>query len=191
MLFIVLALALTACSMNERRQRPAPVADATKPAQPLNKTSSASAPATQNRQSNAAAADSASVYAYRAPPGTRATTSQPTAAVTASAPNATTLALASAAETDRRQGNLEQAAARLERAIRIDPTNAQLWHHLALIRLDQKNHQQAEELAQRSNALVVGRSPLLAENWRVIAKARRAQGNEQGARDAERRQAQP
>ena len=84
------------------------------------------------------------------------------------------------------QGELGVAEANLERAIRIEPRNAVLWHHMAKLRLHQGKLQQASGLAAKSNSLDRSRTPLLqAENWRIIAHARHRGGNLPGAKKAE------
>lgn len=81
-------------------------------------------------------------------------------------------------------GELDKAAAALERALRIEPKNASIWHDLAQIRLHQRQYQEAESMATKSNSLTNDRS-LRARNWRVMAVARRAVGNDAGADEAE------
>jgi len=82
-------------------------------------------------------------------------------------------------------GELDKAGAALERALRIEPRNARLWYNLAQIRLNQQQFQQAESLAFKSNSLTDDPT-LQALNWgRVIAPARRAAGDDEGADAAE------
>lgn len=80
--------------------------------------------------------------------------------------------------------DLDAAAASLERALRIEPRNAVLWHKLAAIRLEQGQSAQAVQLASKSNSFAGGDTRLQARNWRLIATARRAQGDEKGAQAA-------
>jgi len=92
------------------------------------------------------------------------------------------LALADRAETARADGELDRAAQQLERALRIAPRDAALWHRMAAVRLEQGRHQQAERMAQRSLQLDGdGDRALALENWRVIAAAREARGDDAGA----------
>jgi predicted Zn-dependent protease len=79
----------------------------------------------------------------------------------------------------------DKAAASLERALRIEPRNATIWHDLAQIRLQQRDYQQAETLAQKSNSLAGSNRGVQARNWDLIAFSRRAQGNNSGADEAE------
>src|SRR5689334_18929921 len=60
--------------------------------------------------------------------------------------------LMDSARTDADAGRLPQAAATLERALRIEPRNPRLWHELARVRLQQRDYAQAESTAARSNA---------------------------------------
>lgn len=85
---------------------------------------------------------------------------------------------------------LDKAGAALERALRIEPRNAGIWHDLAQIRLHQGQYQQAESLASKSNSLTGGNRGLQSRNWKVIAVARKATGNVAGAEEAEARAAQ-
>ena len=97
------------------------------------------------------------------------------------------LALLDQAEQQANAGELESAAASLERAIRIDPRNAILWHHLATVRLSQGESAQAEQLAVKSNSFATGSPAQQARNWQLIAQARREQNNPGGAAAAEKR----
>lgn len=81
-------------------------------------------------------------------------------------------------------GNLDNAASSLERAIRIQPKNAELWHDLAEVRLKQEQPVLAEDLAKKSNTLAQGNTALIRANWAVIAEARRLQGDDRGAAEA-------
>lgn len=68
----------------------------------------------------------------------------------------------------------EQAAALLERALRIEPRNAHLWHRLAKIRLQQGRYGMAESLAQKSSALAKDDAELKQRNTEIINAARQA-----------------
>ncbi|HHI93858.1 MAG TPA: tetratricopeptide repeat protein [Gammaproteobacteria bacterium] len=77
-------------------------------------------------------------------------------------------------ETQENQAHWERAVALLERALRIAPRNAQLWHRLAKIRLQQGRYGMAESLAQKSNALAKDDEALKRRNAELIDAARRA-----------------
>jgi len=72
------------------------------------------------------------------------------------------------------QAHWERAAALLERALRIEPRNAQLWHRLAKVRLQQGRYAMAESLAQKSNTLAKDNEALKRRNAELIEIARRA-----------------
>ncbi len=71
-------------------------------------------------------------------------------------------------------GEWEQAAALLERALRIEPRNAWLWHRLATVRLRQGRYAQAVSLANRSSSLAPADAALQTKNRRLIEQAREA-----------------
>ena len=92
--------------------------------------------------------------------------------------------LVEVARADAAAGRLANAAASMERAIRLDPRNAHLWQELARVRLKQGEYVQAEHVALRSNALTRADWTLRTENWNIIAQARDARGDAEGARSA-------
>ncbi len=87
-------------------------------------------------------------------------------------------------------GQLDQAGASLERALRIEPRNPLLWQRLAAVRIDQQQYLQAENLAKKSNALAQGYHNLRRENWLLIARARSLNGDDEGSREARERAGQ-
>ena len=92
--------------------------------------------------------------------------------------------LMDSARADTAAGRLANSAASLERALRIEPRNPRLWQELARVRLLQREYAQAESCAQRSNSWAGSDAPLIADNWRLIAQAREARGDSEGARAA-------
>ena len=94
------------------------------------------------------------------------------------------------ADDQQRAGDLDAAVVSLERALRISPGDAVLWHRLARVRSAQGQHGLVTQMAAKSNALAASNDMALrADNWRLIAQAKRAQGDLQGARAAEQRAA--
>jgi len=83
--------------------------------------------------------------------------------------------LMDSARSDAAAGRLAEAAATLERALRIEPRNPRLWQELARMRLQQGDFLQAENLAQRSNSWAGSDGALRAENARIIEQARAGQ----------------
>ena len=100
------------------------------------------------------------------------------------------VALLNSAQQQTRAGRLGNAALFLERALRIEPHNAVIWQQLAQVRLQQGELDQAVALAMKSNLLARDDAGLKAYNWRIIAQARRKQGDLRGARAAEARAAE-
>ena len=118
------------------------------------------------------------------PPVTAPPEERPPAAGVPEKDSPAVLALRSDAEASATRGDYDNAAASLERAIRIQPRNARLWHDLAEIRLKQQQPGLAEELAKKSNAHARGNAALIRANWTLIAEARRLKGDVEGAASA-------
>ena len=97
----------------------------------------------------------------------------------------TVLALLDRAQESAQSGQLHNAEAQLERALRIEPRNAVLWHYMAKLRLHQSRLPEAVGLAAKSNTLAGQNRTLRTDNWRIIAHARQRQGDERGAAAAQ------
>lgn len=80
--------------------------------------------------------------------------------------------LVAQAERERQAGNLPRAAAAVERALRITPHDADLWHQLAALRLEQGQTRQAEDFARKSDALAGDDTRLRAANSALIRASR-------------------
>ncbi|HZM37209.1 MAG TPA: tetratricopeptide repeat protein [Burkholderiales bacterium] len=80
------------------------------------------------------------------------------------------------ARADMDANRLGSAAATIERALRLEPRNARLWHELARVRLRQGEYAQAESTAARSNTWAGSDSELRAANQSIIEQARSARG---------------
>jgi Flp pilus assembly protein TadD len=94
-------------------------------------------------------------------------------------PKRESVAIASMMESTRADaaaGRLANAAASIERALRIEPRNPRLWNELARVRLQQRDYAQAEATAARSNSFAGSDAELRASNADIIAQARRASG---------------
>ena len=159
--FAVAAAVLGGCSVTPTRS-PAPVAEPapTAPQRPPTPDS-----------------DGVQVRAYESPAPVQATRVHGKAVV----------ALLESADRREATGDYTAAAAALERALRIEPRNGHLWNRLANLRLQQGQYGPAADLAARSNSLAGGDLTLQRDNWRLIARARRAAGDIAGARAAERK----
>jgi predicted Zn-dependent protease len=119
-----------------------------------------------------------------APAPAPAPTPEPAAKPAAPSENVAVAGLMQSARADVAAGRLPNAAATLERALRIEPRNPRLWQELARVRLKQGDYVQAESVAARSNSWAGNDTTLRAENWRLIAQAREARGDAEGARAA-------
>src|SRR5258708_39941533 len=69
------------------------------------------------------------------------------------------------ARTDAAAGRLANAAASLERALRIEPRNPRLWQELARLRLNQGDYAQAESTAAPSHSCAGSANPLPPHNY--------------------------
>lgn len=78
------------------------------------------------------------------------------------------------------KGNLDGAAAYLEDAHRIDSKNANILYDIANIRYHQKRYREAEAAAARA-ANMGGNNSVMRKSWSLIANARKALGDNQGA----------
>jgi cytochrome c-type biogenesis protein CcmH/NrfG len=94
------------------------------------------------------------------------------------------------AETYHKTQQYEQAAALLERALRIKPRHPVIWHNLAGVRLTQQDWKRAANLAQKSNALAGTKSvykELRMRNWVIITGACEGMKNDSCTREARKR----
>jgi hypothetical protein len=110
--------------------------------------------------------------------------SNPEGSAPAAPPSAAVVTLLDTADQQVRTGNLDHAAAILERALRLEPHNPLLWHRLATLRLQQGQFAQAASLAAKSNALAGNNRQLQASNWDTIAQAKELLGDAAAARTA-------
>lgn len=97
------------------------------------------------------------------------------------------LALESDIQKSMNDGHYGDAAATLERAIRIQPRNPELWHVLARVRLKQGQPGLSVDLARKSNLLARNNAELIRSNWEIMAQALRLKGDPEGAAEAQRK----
>ena len=81
-------------------------------------------------------------------------------------------------------GRTEQALASLETALQIEKRNPFVWQQLARTHLKRLQPEDAEIVAQRSNGFARGNPYIEVENWRLIAAARNARNDRDGADQA-------
>jgi hypothetical protein len=93
--------------------------------------------------------------------------------------------LVTQAQTQAANGNYGGAAASLERALRIEPSNPLLWIELGKIRQAEGNHAQAESMGRKAVSLATGDPRAQASAWRLVADSLRARGRVQQAQEAE------
>ena len=98
--------------------------------------------------------------------------------------NQAVVSLVSLSQNQREAGKLDAAAATLERALRVDPRNAELWYQLAELRFAQSRSNQAIQLAVKSNTFAVADRSLQAKNWQLIGRVKEKNGDSAGAQDA-------
>jgi predicted Zn-dependent protease len=94
-------------------------------------------------------------------------------------------ALVTQAHTQSGGGNYGQAAATLERALRIEPDNPLLWIELGRVRLGENNAAQADAMGRKALALATGDAAAQAAAWSLIADSLRALGRNPEAAEAE------
>lgn len=129
------------------------------------------------------------------PPAPSRPSTAPPGAATAPAPakpqqpapvsrNPAVIALLTQADQQSRAQQLDAASATLERALRLDPRNAELWYRLAKLRLDQRRPEQAQSLAYKSISLAGRNNRLLQIDWQLIAQTKALLGDTAGSQQA-------
>lgn len=74
------------------------------------------------------------------------------------------------ARADLAVGRTQSAVSKLERGLRIESQNPNIWHLLAKAQFGQSNHQQAITMAKKS-IRYSGDDDLISQNWKLIQKA--------------------
>ena len=93
-------------------------------------------------------------------------------------------ALQDAAEGDLRTGKYNEAATKLDQALKISPDSPDLLQDRAELAIHLKDYASAEKLAHRSWELGPRLGPLCARNWQTIVELRRHAGDDTGAASA-------
>ncbi|HEX6995912.1 MAG TPA: tetratricopeptide repeat protein [Gammaproteobacteria bacterium] len=81
------------------------------------------------------------------------------------------VALLEQSRSQRAAGSLTAAASSIERALRIDPNNAELWLELGEIKLEDGDPLQAEQMARKALTLAGGDRVVAARAARLLARA--------------------
>jgi tetratricopeptide (TPR) repeat protein len=98
--------------------------------------------------------------------------------------NAASRALVNQAEAQRKTRNFVQAAATVERALRIEPNNPLLWLEYGELRMDEGNYAQAENMGRKAVASASGDPRAQAAAWRLIADSLKARNKTSEAQQA-------
>ncbi|MEZ5559539.1 MAG: tetratricopeptide repeat protein [Pseudomonadales bacterium] len=91
-------------------------------------------------------------------------------------PAVPTLALLQQSERAAADGNVAEAIAYVERAIRLNPRDGNLWLRLGRLHLRTGEPLQAEQMAQRALGMASGQPALQRDAWLLIADVRDTQG---------------
>lgn len=98
-----------------------------------------------------------------------------------------TLALLRQSERANRAGEHHEAVGYIERAIRLNPLQADLWTALALLHLHNDDPENALRFANKAVTLAGRRADWLRDAWLVIADVKAQQGNEVQAHEIRKR----
>ena len=82
------------------------------------------------------------------------------------------------------RGDYNRAELQMERAIRVDPRNGQVWHLMARIRYEQGDYGQTVQFCLKSNTLANHDRSLMRQNWVLLEKAYTMLGETTKAEDA-------
>ncbi len=93
-----------------------------------------------------------------------------------------TLALLRQSERANRAGEHQEAVGYIERAIRLNPLQADLWTELASLHLQNDDLENALRFANKAVSLAGRRADWLRDAWLLIADAKAQQGNKAEAR---------
>jgi len=83
------------------------------------------------------------------------------------------------------ENQVEQAAEKLERLLRIEPSSAQAWSRLAWVALKDNRPGRTQQMAQRSNSVAYGNKSLKALNWSFVRRAGQYAGDDDLVKKAE------
>lgn len=93
-------------------------------------------------------------------------------------------ALLAGARQQVRTGDYSQAEIMLERALRVEPRNARLWHEMAAVKFARRDYRQAVQFCIKSNSLAGKDYDLIQQNWLLMEKAYIELGEPEKARQA-------
>lgn len=84
-------------------------------------------------------------------------------------------------------GRFSQAEILVERALRLEPRNPELWHMMGRVKSGQNNPSQTVQFCLKSNSLAAGNPALIRRNWLLMEKSYQAMGQEDQAAQARRK----
>jgi len=84
-------------------------------------------------------------------------------------------------ETLRTEGKGGQAIAMVERAIRLEPSNGDLWIQLGRLNFESNEYARAEQYARRGIALTKANTNTQKRGWLLLADVSEARGDIDGA----------
>jgi Flp pilus assembly protein TadD len=99
--------------------------------------------------------------------------------------SAASKALVTQAHSQAASGDVTTAAATIERALRIEPSNPLLWIELGRLREREGSYAQAESLGRKALSLATGDARVQSQAWQLIADALRSRGKAVEAREAD------
>ena len=166
--FVVSLCTLVACAdLSMYNQEPAPIGRAgTYPSQP-------SPEAAKTYPIDEQLSQNSDQQAYQEPRQSNSQTQNPAV-----------VALLDSAYQQSESGQLDIAASKLERAVRIAPRDPKIWHALAKIRFQQNKLALAISLAEKSNLLSNDNKKLQRDNWLLMASCYDQLGSADAARQA-------
>ena len=92
--------------------------------------------------------------------------------------------LLASARQNEQSGQFSQAEMVLERALRVEPRNARLWHEMAQVKYGQKDYGQTVQFCIKSNSLAGKDYDLIQQNWLLMERAYLELGEPEKARQA-------
>jgi tetratricopeptide (TPR) repeat protein len=81
-------------------------------------------------------------------------------------------------------GQFNRAEVTLERALRVEPRNAELWHEMAQVKYGQEDYGQAVQFCLKANSLAGRDSALIKQNWLLMSRAYAKMGDVDKAEQA-------
>jgi len=81
-------------------------------------------------------------------------------------------------------GQFNRAEVTLERALRVEPRNARLWHEMALVKYGQGDYGQTVQFCLKANSLAGRDAAQIRQNWQLMSRAYAKMGDMDKAEQA-------